>query len=1059
MNCVTIAFYIIGTFTAISRPCIQLKKRLLSLRSTTQTKALRRIRPYATPRMFAQFSGTISTVDLIVGGILALLTLVLAAATFRFRRTPTYPTSTAVSSILLSLLGVLCHLGPLLIPEAQFEAIENGLDFAFVGLLCVTLLSLAAYTILNHPDRSRSSGASEDRLQEHLSVAIEGTSDGLWDWNIVDDTIWFSPRMKALLGFNTDEFPDQFEAWEQRLHPDDHKKTIDAIEQHLEKKKEYNITYRLKCKDDSYRWFRARGQASRSGTGRPLRMAGSIQDVNEQYQDREQVQQNKELFQAVFNRANIGIALTNSDGKFCEVNPALCKMLKYDAESLKSRSFKLVTHPEDLETFNSSYNQLEKQPSGHIELENRYIRKDGDVIYAISGVSRLKQELIGSGAQNLVHIQDITKLKRAQQKAVESSQFKSQFLAHMSHEIRTPLGGLLGMLELALGTELSDEQEHFLVTARRSSEQLMFLINDILDLSKIEAGKLEIVSSPFALRESANAMISTLSLRAHEKNLELAYHIDDAIPQTINADWSRIQQVLTNLLSNAIKFTPNGQVVLEIKLDQRAKNAPALAGRQPIALSFSVSDTGIGIPADKCREIFEAFHHADSSIPNKYGGTGLGLAISQELVALMGGRISVESEVGSGSRFSFNLQVDAQAQAHSQTSSAAARDYGGIKALIIDDNATSLEFLSRTLLSVNIQPSGFTSASAAESFLKGESNRKGKFDLCLLDSRIPGNEAFSFPSRIENHLSPNSNTVLLLSSPNRELELQRCAKHNLEHYLPKPVSSEDLLTLLDQLINPLASKESQRSEKATRVLIVEDNPINSEVALNFIKQFGHEVACVENGREAIDLLENESFDIVLMDVQMPEMSGLEATSIIRKREEETGKHQWIIALTAQAMKGDREECLAIGMDDYVTKPIKRENLQSALERAMFRKDRPSTTVSSMPANADPSSIIEAFEGEINVAKRVGQLFLETTPSLWNSLENGLANGDAKTVRTAAHRLKGSYMQFGAEDAERLALKLEEAGRNNQLEDLEESMQQLQNITRDLKKQIYQLLRH
>ena len=238
---------------------------------------------------------------------------------------------------------------------------------------------------------------------------------------------------------------------------------------------------------------------------------------------------------------------------------------------------------------------------------------------------------------------------------------------------------------------------------------------------------------------------------------------------------------------------------------------------------------------------------------------------------------------------------------------------------------------------------------------------------------------------------------------------------------------------------------------------MEDNPINSEVALNFIKQFGHEVQCVENGQEAVDTLQKDSFDIVLMDLQMPEMSGLEATKIIRERETSTGKHQWIIALTAQAMKGDREECLAAGMDDYITKPIKREELQTGLERAKISlSPKPQT---STPANADPSSIIKAFDGEINVAKKVSQLFLETTPSLWDSLVKSIQNGDAKNLQSTAHRLKGSYMQFGAEEAEQLAYKLETAGRNNKLEDLADTIQQLQDHTRDLKKQIYQLLRH
>ena len=1001
--------------------------------------------------MFAQLTGTISAINVVAASIWTLLGIVIAVNIFLRKRIPFIPTSTAVASLLLAVGGAFWQLSPLIPNEALSTKIESSAEIAFYVLLAVLLVSLIYHTI--RQGRGQSSSDQTQDTHEHLRLALEGTSDGLWVWDIMDDTVWYSNRMKALLGFNEDEFPNRFETWENQLHPDDHESTLKAIEKHLKENEDYDITYRLRCKDERYRWFRARGQATRTDNGKPLRMAGSIQDIHEQHQNREELIQNEELFRAVFERANIGIALTDIDGKFCEVNPALCKMLNYDAEALKSRSFRSVTHPDDIEKSSDAHNQLEQHPSDYLELEKRYVRKDGDIISAITGISRFSKELSATGARTLVHIQDVTRLKNAERKAVESSEFKSQFLAHMSHEIRTPLGGLLGMIELALGTKLTDEQEHFLITAKRSSEQLMFLINDILDLSKIEAGKLEIFAEAFSLRESTGTMISTLSLRAHEKGLELAYHIDDAVPELISADWSRIQQVLTNLLSNSIKFTQKGQVVLEIKLDRRSSKSSDDPADQLIPVSFSVSDTGIGIPADKCREIFEAFQHADSSIPQKYGGTGLGLAISQELVSLMGGKISVESELGSGSRFSFQLPVKAESAVNSD----APRDYGNLKALIIDDNQTSLEFLSRTLLNNKIQPTGFTSTSAAESFLNSQTNRMGKFDLCILDSRIPGNEAFTFPSKIKRHLSDPDHLILLLSSPNRELELAKCKESGLTHYLIKPVSANDLLGLLDRLLHLIPDTEDPNQIQRKGVLVVEDNPINSEVALNFLKQFGHDVHCVENGREAIDILQKESFDILLMDLQMPEMSGLEATKIIREREAGTARHQWIIALTAQAMKGDREDCLAAGMDDYITKPIKREDLQAGLERA--KTSRPPKAQPSKLANADPSSIIQAFDGEINVAKKVGQIFLETTPPLWEALVTSIQNGDAKNLRSTAHRLKGSYMQFGADEAEQLAFKLETAGRNNELVGLEDSVQQLQVQTRNLKKQIYQLLRH
>lgn len=986
--------------------------------------------------------------------LLAIFGLVISGAKLK---DPRFPRLSGLSFGGLALLLAASALVPILLPSPP-DGLNSGLR---IGQLILTFC-FAGFALfeffLSSDGQARRSFIGVNPEQDRLRFAIDATSNGLWEWNIKKDTVWFSTTFKELLGFKEDEFPDSFSAWEERLHKDDHAETIKDLERHLKENTDFDVSYRLRRKDGGYHWFRARGRAERNAQGHPIRMAGSIQDIDQQQEDRQRLSQNEELFRAVFERAKVGIALTDEEGHLSAVNPALCKMLQYDEEGLQTRTLKSITHPEDLIEKKDAENVTDQVPSSsaYKEYERRYLRKDGEVLYAITGVSRLGNSHEGNGLQTLVHVQDVTRLKTAERKAIESSQFKSQFLAHMSHEIRTPLGGLLGMIELALGTELTDEQEHFLVTAKRSSEQLMFLINDILDLSKIEAGKLEIMPSQFTLRKRATAMISTLSLKAHEKGLELAFHVEDDVPEDLSADWSRIQQVLTNLVGNAIKFTKKGQVVLEIQLDRRARKKGSQDKDRETSITFSVSDTGIGIPSDKYRKIFEAFHHADSSIPRKFGGTGLGLAISQQLVELMGGRINVESEVGVGSRFSFAIPVTVAGASVTQGAQVTTdRHYGNLRALIIDDNATSLEFLSRTLTERGIRPTGFTSVEAAESFLKQQIASDERFDFCFLDSRIEGNEDFAFVPEVAPYLKQAQRTVLLLSSPNRQLELQRCRDATIKTYLTKPVTARDLVELLDNLTETTAPTSTRPA--ALRILLVEDNPINSEVALNFVRQLGHEASHAENGQEAVDILERESFDVVLMDLQMPKLSGLDATRKIREREGNSSAHQWIIALTAQAMKGDREECLAAGMDDYISKPIKRAELKAAIQKAPVGEAP--TPSPSLPANADPSAIIDAFEGETNVAKKVGQLFLETSPPLWENLQQSIRQGDAKTLQTTAHRLKGSFMQFGAEEAEGLALSLEQAGRAGQTENLEDTVSALRNSMRDLKKQIYQLLRH
>ncbi len=948
---------------------------------------------------------------------------------------------------------------------AEIAVLGTALPFLLLGAQGAFLIALLVG--LRSRGKSPESLPEQqiDPVEERDQLAGDIRSDGIWDWDIPQNRAWFSPQMCALLGLPREALSSDFQTWEKRLHQEDHKSTIETMERHLAENTDYDIQYRLRSQNDEYRWFRARGRFIKDSEGKALRMIGSLQDIHLQHEAAENEADNNALFEAIFNRAHIGIALATDNGTFAKVNNALCEMLGYDREALLARSIHTITRGEDSDKSDEIKEQLENGKAGHMQLENRYIQKNGDVIHAITGVSRLDKPLGPKKAQHLIHIQDVTDLKKAERKAIESSEFKSQFLAHMSHEIRTPLSGLLGMIDLARGTELTDEQQHYLGSARHSSEQLMLLINDILDLSKIEAGKLEIVTNAFDLRASVEKMMPGLALRAHEKNLEIAYRVDDSLPDRLVGDWNRINQIFSNLIGNAVKFTQKGQIVLELKRDRgRSENTAtegATQGSTKVMLVGTVSDTGIGIPSNKLRDIFEAFHHADSSIPQKYGGTGLGLAITQELIHLMGGRISVDSEVGAGSKFTIQLPLEALPHDLTEGSVVTERNFENLRALILDDNATSLELISRVLSKWKIQPTGFADAQAALSFLENQPPNFEKYDLCFVDNRIPGNEALELPEQLGAYLKHQERVVMLLSSPNRERETKRCRLHGLPNQLLKPVSVPQLGAMLDQLLGEAATPASTSEQQALRILLAEDSPINSEVALHFITKFGHQVDCVENGKEAVAALEKEEYDIVLMDIQMPEMNGLEATKIIRDKEEGSKRHQWIIALTAQAMKGDREECLSAGMDDYISKPIKRDELQNAILRADITPVKTThKRVEPLPeANADPSQIIQAFEGEINVAKKVGQIFLETSPQLWETLNRSIEFGDAKSLRTTAHRLKGSFMQFGAEEAERIAQQLEFAGKNGQFDGLEERVLELQDHIRDLKKQIYQLLRH
>ncbi len=922
--------------------------------------------------------------------------------------------------------------------------------------------------------------------REQLDLVIRSTQSGIWDWDLASGVTYFSPRFQEILGFADDAGFERLFSLAEWLHSEDRDRVLAARRSAVESAGagNYGIEYRLRHRNGGYVWVSDQGIVVRDDTGSAVRFTGSIIDITGRKQIEETLRQREQRYRNLVETSNALIWSTDSDGRLTFVNSqGSTAIFGLPPERMVGRhltEFSLETGvEEDLEAVTRMLQG--EHVSGY---ETTMRRSDGSNVTLSFNAVAVQDDagnvvgLTGTAADVTERVVRESALREANQRALEAAQAKADFLAMMSHEIRTPMNGVIGMTQMLAVTELTGEQREYLDTIRASGESLLTVINDILDYSKIESGRMELESEEFVLTRALDDSMDTLGDRVRQKGLELVYFVEQGVPPRVLGDITRLRQVLINLISNAVKFTERGEVVVLAKLLSEEADGSCV-------LEFAVRDTGIGMSQEQLGRLFQAFTQADSSTTRKYGGTGLGLAICKRLAGLMGGDIKAESVPGQGSRFVFTVKMrrgpDRRRQARPNT-------LAGRRVLLVDSNGTSRRVLSRWLARFGLQVEAAESAERAVAWISGDQ----PFDLAVVNNRQGELDGRDLARQIAGATRPP--VMLLLSSvPRRELGPAAESFRGVMLKPSKPFALQRMMVEALDLDQSGARKRLSEDEEEQAntsalapevplsILVAEDNDTNQRIAVKMLERLGYRAQVAENGREALLAVKAIGFDIVLMDMQMPEMDGLESTQAIRLQVPASSQPR-IIAMTANAMEGDRERCLAAGMDDYLTKPISFAALRQALDRwgrglhepfaatvvlpvaSTFPAQEAAPPASAQPGQAAASPAVPQAGGHAGGVptvdmERVEELrmldsadsspfvefvktYLAQAPGRVDEVRRTLEARDGEALRFAAHSLKGSSANLGANGVAEVAKHLEHSARDGNIDGLEATLAEL-----------------
>ncbi|QDT09303.1 hybrid sensor histidine kinase/response regulator [Planctomycetes bacterium K23_9] len=823
--------------------------------------------------------------------------------------------------------------------------------------------------------------------------------------------------------------------WVEAIHPDDRSAVLMNLND-LMKRQQIEQEYRIVRPDGSVVWLHDRISVVQDEEGRPLYVGGIGTDITA-------IRESEAMYSSLVENLPLHIIRKNTNFEVEFGNQRYCEAIGLPLDEVIGKTDFDLFPPDLAQKYVDDDRRVIATGQVFNDVEEHQ-NSDGERVFVeiFKGPNRDSQGNI-NGVQ--IMFWDVTQRKLAEEQvriardlAEQASQAKSEFLANMSHEIRTPMNGIIGMTELLRSTSPTPDQRGYLNIIKQSAHSLLRLLNDILDFSKIEAGKLDLENSEFDLRDCVGHAIQTLSGPAGEKCLDLLCSIDPELPDVLLGDPGRLSQVIVNLVGNAVKFTQSGEVELSVTQDVLVDDR--------IRLRFAVRDTGIGIPKEQQQKIFESFRQADASTTRKYGGTGLGLAISLQLVEMMNGDLAVDSLAGQGSTFHFAADFKVVARHKPVLQLSSIRD---THVLVVDDNARNRVILSGMLNRWNLSPDAVSCGDDALARMRAARSAGKPFGVVIIDCVMPLMHGFELAKQIRHEEAISDCKIIMLSPAVQAGDVQRCRDLAVSRYMQKPVVQTELLETILEIAGlkqtPRSAADSQQFATGLKILLAEDGKVNQQVAVGLLKRNGHDVTVANDGQEAVDAIGAGEFDLVLMDVQMPNMDGLEATQKIRESEQATAKRIPIIAMTAGAMKGDEQRCLEVGMDAYLSKPINPDLLYTTIDQYVGAKEAPASVLaatnelesslgtpspssipgpSSIPSAIDLVAVRRLCQQDDVRVRRLATSLLSESSSLIDDLRTAMAANDVQLVHRSAHTLKGSAGIFGASEVEQDALQLE-----------------------------------